>query len=207
MRFCTTHWHPDDDPGCAKVMATLASSVEANTSMEIREATIADTENIRDLYLQAFDAAEAEKVASLALKLLAEHQAVKTISLVATKQDAIVGHVAFSPVFFVNNRQHLGYILAPLAVAPDRQKQGIGALLVRHGLAILTDAGASIVFVYGDPRYYSRFGFSPELAQDFIAPYPLQFPEGWQALHLDPTAVSASGKIQTVESLNDPDLW
>ncbi len=48
--------------------------------------------------------------------------------------------------------------LAPVAVVPDRQREGIGSQLVRHGLDHLRDAGCPFVIVLGHPEYYPRFG-------------------------------------------------
>jgi putative acetyltransferase len=49
--------------------------------------------------------------------------------------------------------------LSPLAVRPDRQRQGIGAALVRAGLELLADRGVPAVFLEGDPGYYGQWGF------------------------------------------------
>jgi putative acetyltransferase len=59
--------------------------------------------------------------------------------------------------------------LAPLAVAPSRQRQGIGSALVQHGLARLRERGEPLIFVLGYPAYYGRFGFAP--APRFASPY------------------------------------
>ena len=82
-----------------------------------------------------------------------------TISLVALSTDEVVGHVAFSPVTIVDSAGGLG--LAPLAVLPAYQRQGIGGRLVREGLAAARAAGVGFVVVLGDPAYYGRFGFLP----------------------------------------------
>jgi len=50
--------------------------------------------------------------------------------------------------------------LAPMAVEPDSQKQGIGGRLVREGLALCRTAGADGVVVLGHAEYYPRFGFA-----------------------------------------------
>lgn len=61
--------------------------------------------------------------------------------------------------------------LAPLAVAPERQRQGIGAALVAAALAAAAGGGWRAVFVLGDPAYYRRFGFDAALAAGFDSPY------------------------------------
>ena len=175
--------------------------------MKIREANINDAKSIRAVHLQAFDSSEAQVVADLAVNLLEEHRRLKIISLVATEHDEIAGHVAFSPVFSESANEQVGYILAPLAVLPEFQKNKIGSMLVGRGLGAVSSTGSPIVFVYGDPDYYSRFGFKVELARDFLPPHPLQFPEGWLALKLDSDVLPEGGKLTCVSSLDDPDLW
>jgi putative acetyltransferase len=175
--------------------------------MQIREATITDSEAIRKLHLQAFDKSEARFVSDVAVNLLQEKSTIKIISLVATDNDVIIAHIAFSPIFLDSSNEHFGYILAPLAVLPTQQKKGVGSTIVQHGLDIISSLGAFIVFVYGDPQYYSRFGFKTDLARNFTPPYTLQYPEGWQAMKLNSTDFPEGGKLKCVASLNDPQLW
>jgi putative acetyltransferase len=82
-----------------------------------------------------------------------------TISCVALVGIRIVGHVAFSPV--TATKLFAGVGLAPLSVAADHRRRGIGAALVRHGLAECAAAGWAWCVVLGDPAYYGRFGFRP----------------------------------------------
>jgi putative acetyltransferase len=175
--------------------------------MKIREATIDDAENIKNVYLQAFDTSEAQTVSDIAVNLLSENHPVKIISLVAIENNELVGHIAFSPVFYESTNEHFGYILAPLAVSPEFQKNKIGFSLVKHGLDKISNIGSFIVFVYGDPQYYSRFGFEAGLAKKFTPPYTLEFPEGWHALKLNSASFPEGGSITCVDSLNDPKLW
>jgi putative acetyltransferase len=51
--------------------------------------------------------------------------------------------------------------LAPMAVLPAYQRQGIGSVLVRSGLAVCQALGYGAVVVLGHPSYYPRFGFVP----------------------------------------------
>ncbi len=121
--------------------------------------------------------------------------------------DLIIAHTAFSPVFLDSTNEHFGYILAPLAVLPTHQKNRVGFTIVRHGLDTISSLGAFIVFVYGDPQYYSRFGFTTDQAQNFTPPYTLQYPEGLQAMTLNSSVFPEGGKFKCVNSLNEPKLW
>lgn len=86
------------------------------------------------------------------------------LSLVAVPdgRDAVVGHILFTPVVVESgSRRVVGMGLAPMAVRPDCQRQGIGAQLVRHGLTMLLERGCPFVVVVGHAEYYPRFGFEP----------------------------------------------
>ena len=175
--------------------------------MEIREANIKDCEDIKNIHLQAFDGSEAELVSNVALNLLHEKSTINIISLVAIDKDKIISHIAFSPVFLETTNEHFGYILAPLAVSPTHQNNGVGSTMVKHGLDTISSLGAFIVFVYGDPKYYSRFGFKTDTAQKFTPPYTLQYPEGWQGIKVNTNTFADDGKFYCVNSLNNPQLW
>jgi putative acetyltransferase len=100
---------------------------------------------------------------------------VLAVSLVAEGDDgALVGHVALSPVTIVGvdgEGRWLG--LAPLAVRPDRQRQGIGAALVLDALAAADARGAGLVVLLGEPAYYARFGFAPAVRHGLAAQWPV----------------------------------
>lgn len=83
-----------------------------------------------------------------------------SVSIVAEENSGIVGHIAFSPVTVAGlNVAAVG--LAPVAVLPEFQKQGIGSELIRAGLQACQEAGIRIVVVLGEPDFYQRFGFRP----------------------------------------------
>ena len=56
------------------------------------------------------------------------------LSLVAEDNGVIVGHIMFTPVLIQNSKTVRGMGLAPMAVLPSRQRQGIGTLLIKAGL-------------------------------------------------------------------------
>ena len=82
------------------------------------------------------------------------------ISLVAVRDDLVVGHIFFSPVIIGGQHSSMPALgLAPMAVTPELQNKGIGSLLVREGLNTARRMGQNVVVVLGHPEYYPRFGF------------------------------------------------
>lgn len=118
----------------------------------IRPEIPADTPAIRALLVSAFGG---EDEARLVDALRSNGHL--PVSLVALEGDRIVGHIAFSPVTLDGMPGGLG--LAPLAVDPANQKNGIGGRLMREGLDCARATGAGFVVVLGHPEYYPRFGF------------------------------------------------
>jgi putative acetyltransferase len=176
--------------------------------MRIRTATTTDADIIQKVYLAAFDDEEKELVARLAVELLRETSTPEILHLIAEEGDRIVGHIAFSPVSSQSGGKEIGYILAPLAVTPEDQEKGIGSKLVREGLRILENRDIQIVFVYGDPNYYGKFGFLASPAEKFIPPYSLKYPSGWLAVALNNEGHNDTLKrIECVSALNKAELW
>jgi putative acetyltransferase len=83
------------------------------------------------------------------------------IALVALSDGTVVGHILFSQVTVANAPHAFKAVgLAPGAVLPEFQKQGIGSQLIREGLKCCNHAGYDAVVLLGDSGYYSRFGFT-----------------------------------------------
>jgi putative acetyltransferase len=93
-------------------------------------------------------------------------------SLLAEVDGRVVGHILFSALPIATP---LGTVeamaLAPMAVIPDLQRRGIGSALVREGLRTCAGRGQRVVVVLGHPAFYTRFGFTPELARRLKAPF------------------------------------
>lgn len=84
------------------------------------------------------------------------------LSLVAIRDDRVVGHILFSPIVIETDGDDAAALaLAPMSVLPDHQRQGIGSELVRSGLETCRLRGHRIVVVLGHAEYYARFGFTP----------------------------------------------
>jgi putative acetyltransferase len=103
--------------------------------------------------------------ARLVARLRADGDSV--FSLVSVAGSLIVGHVTFSRMV----APFRSLALAPLCVAPEFQRRGIGRSLVEEGLKQAKHQQWDAVFVLGGPDYYQRFGFSVDLAQGFSSPY------------------------------------
>jgi putative acetyltransferase len=190
--------------GCPKTTQLVVSS----EIMNIRIATNQDRDDIQRVHLCAFPEGESKIVSKLATDLLSEKTTPQIIVLVAEADGAIVGHIAFSPVIIDNNENFRGYILAPLGVKPNYQKRRIGSKLIEYGMEHLSALRVNVVFVYGDPKYYGRFGFSADAAQRYTTPYKLQYPFGWQAIVLNESDIEKPPvTIACVTSLRDPKLW
>lgn len=177
----------------------------SKSNIKIRHSNKEDWPAIYDIYLTAFDSSEAQDISDLVKSLLAEPSE-SLISLVAEHNQQIIGHVIFSAVSVDNNPSLQGHILAPLAVDPKNQKQGVGTLLVKHGLELITQQGSQFWVVYGDPNYYQRFGF--ESNHKIAAPYPLQYPEGWLAQSIDNiNLIETELPIRCIAPLMKPKYW
>jgi putative acetyltransferase len=84
------------------------------------------------------------------------------VSLVAVDNGQVVGHIFFSPVFASGESGTVqGMGLAPMAVLPESQRQGIGSLLARAGIKAMRERKCPFIVVLGHPEYYPRFGFVP----------------------------------------------
>jgi putative acetyltransferase len=116
------------------------------------------------------------------------------LSLIAQLDQHIVGHILFSELAIVGEARSISALsLAPVAVAPQWQRQRIGSALIREGLERAARAGHRIVIVLGEPDFYGRFGFSTALAAPLRSKYAGEY---FQAKELVPGALAAvSGEV------------
>ncbi len=148
----------------------------------IRPETPLDREAIERVHRQAFGrTAEAELVNAL------REGGYARVSLVAEAAGEVIGHVLFHAVEIKDGASTVEALsLAPLAVLPEHQRQGVGSRLVQAGLEACRAQGGQWVFVLGEPAYYGRFGFSAELGARVASPYA---GAAFMALELTPGAM------------------
>lgn len=117
------------------------------------------------------------------------------VERVALDAGELVGHIMFSRIEVeIEGRAVRSAALAPMAVRPDRQRQGLGSRLVQDGLAELGPIGCEAVIVLGHPGYYPRLGFSAALADKLDAPFR---GEAFMALELTPRALGGYAGLVT----------
>jgi putative acetyltransferase len=151
--------------------------------MPLRTERLSDHEAVASVHRTAFGASHGPTVATLVDALRRDDP--DAFSLVAEEAGEVVGNVLFSRSLLDAPRELLTVqVLSPLAVAPAFQGRGIGSALVRAGLEHLDERGVPLVFLEGDPRYYSRAGFIAGGDHGFRKP-SLRIPDaGFQVIKL-----------------------
>jgi putative acetyltransferase len=152
--------------------------------MDLREELPDDREAVRGVHVRAFGD-HGPVVADLVDSLRDTITPGSGLSLVAELDGRIVGHVMFTRSLLDAPRRLVDVqVLSPLGVLPEQHRRGVGSALVRHGVRTLAERAVPLVFLEGDPRYYSRFGFAPGDALGFRKP-SLRIPDdAFQVLRL-----------------------
>jgi len=178
-------------------------------NINIRETDDSDLTDIMEVESQAFGY---DKEAELTAALLTDETAEPVLSLLAFNENKAVGHVLFTRVYLNEIKSGpLLHILAPLAVIPDCQKQGIGGMLIVEGIKRLEEMGSKMVFVLGHMEYYPKYGFIPDAGSlGYDAPYPIppEFSGAWMVQALSEEGlVKQTGHIICCNKLNKPEHW
>ena len=134
--------------------------------VHVRDERTGDLAVVLDVHRRAFD--HDPDVADLWCALA---QRPGSAGFVAELEGQVVGHVGLSWGWVdAPGRLVDVLVLSPLGVVPERARRGIGGRLVTHAVQAASDRGAPVVFLEGDPSYYSRLGFEPAVAHGFTPP-------------------------------------
>lgn len=176
-------------------------------NIQIRETTASDFNDIMTVEQQAFGYG---KEAELTADLLADPTGQPMISLLAFHNDAPVGHILFTRAY-LGEQSPIMHILAPLAVIPEYQRQGIGGLLIKAGIEKLGTTGSELLFVLGHKEYYPRHGFTPDAGGlGYPAPFPIpdEFRDCWMVQPVGSTGFGiGKGKVRCCDAMNKPQHW
>ena len=84
----------------------------------------------------------------------------RELSICAWDSDRMVGYTGFIPTNIRLMRHTVQAVaVAPVAVAPEHQRQGIAGMMLRHGHNIACRRGIQVAFLNGHPGYYPRHGY------------------------------------------------
>lgn len=156
--------------------------------IQIRDESPDDVASIREVNTRAFGQDQEGRIVD-ALR----SNGAGLLSLVATLNDRVVGHIMYSPLS-IGSDAVMGAGLGPMAVHPEHQRQGIGTKLVEAGNRRLKDAGCPFIVVVGHPGFYPRFGFSPASSHGIKCEWEVP-DDVFMLLVLD------SGRMQSVSGL------
>lgn len=142
--------------------------------MEISAEYEAHAAAIAGLFTTTFFASEGTDegavIGELARHLMAETPVQDLRVFTAWSRSELVGAILFSRLIYEGD-DHTVFVLGPVAVATDRQHQGIGQRLISHGIEELRREGVELAVTYGDPGFYGRVGFKAITEDDVPAPF------------------------------------
>lgn len=166
--------------------------------MIIREEKKTDKETIWHINQEAFDGVEEANLVNVL-----RDSGCPRISLVAEMDQQVVGYILFTPVTLSGNKTDLKLIgLAPMAVAKNYQRKGIGSKLVEAGLQCCKELGYDAVVVLGHPTYYPKFGFTQAKQLGIRSEYEVP-DDVFMILELTPGALKGNqGTIRYHEAFN-----
>lgn len=83
------------------------------------------------------------------------------LDFVAVVNGKIVGNIVYTKAKILgdNGDCHNVVSFGPISVLPAFQGKGIGSILIEYSKIVAKELGYKAILIYGDPDYYSRFGF------------------------------------------------
>jgi len=164
--------------------------------IRIRQEVKEDHKRVYEITKMAFDQ---ENESKLIEKIRSGPNFIPELSLVAEKDNEIVGHILFSKIKIVGESEYETLMLAPIAVIPELQKQGIGGKLIKNGIEKAIELGFDSIIVVGHKDYYPKFGF--QKASKWGIKCPFEVPDGaFMAIELTENALeNKAGVVQFPE--------
>ena len=161
--------------------------------VEIRQESQKDYEEVYRVVKTAFEMVEHSdgNEQDLVVDLRNSDSFIPELSLVAVKEDKIVGYILFTKIKIENHEE---IALAPLAVLPEYQKQGIGSMLIEQGHKIAKQLGYHYSIVLGSENYYPKFGYIPAKVYGIKAPFEVD-DKNFMAVKLNDNADKIDGTV------------
>lgn len=162
--------------------------------LEIRKEAKQDYEEVYKIIKEAFASAEHSdgNEQDLVVSLRDSDSFIPELSLVAIKDDKIVGHILFTKIKIGEDEE---LTLAPLAILPEYQRQGIGKKLIERGHKIAKELGYHYCIVLGSEHYYPKTGYVPANRYGIKAPFEVSN-ENFMAIKLNDTNQEINGIVE-----------
>ena len=162
--------------------------------LEIRQENKNDYEQVYNVVKKAFEMAEESdgNEQDLVVALRNSESFIPELSLVAIKDNKIVGYILFTKIK-IGEYEELA--LAPLAILPEYQRQGIGSKLIERGHKIAKELGYHYSVVLGSEKYYPKLGYIPAIRYGIKAPFDVQS-ENFMAIKLNDTNTEIKGVLK-----------
>lgn len=145
--------------------------------ISIRQEGESDFKEVENLVFKSFENSEHTdgNEHNLVKKLRKSDNFIKELSLVALKDNKIIGHIMSTRLDIKSNdKTYISLALAPISVHPEFQKMGVGGKLIKETLKIAKDLGYESIFLLGSDLYYPKFGFKKSI--EFGINPPFDFP-------------------------------
>lgn len=171
------------------------------TAIRVRQEQATDREAVYLIHQNAF---KQTNEADLVNALRNSEAFIPELSIVAVIDEKVLGHLLFTRISITDgNASHESLALAPVAVDPVYQSQGIGSALIREGLFLAKKLGFKSIIVLGHEHYYPKFGFVSASRWQIKAPFNV--PENaFMALELAPGSLeSVSGTVKYAKEFED----
>lgn len=179
--------------------------------MRISTLNTGQIDEIKQLFHDSFadseGAPEGELIGNLAYEILTTTPEKDFYCFVAQHKATLTGGIIFSRLSFKQEKVNV-FLLSPVAVKTDYQRQGVGQKIISFGLKTLKEKSIAAVVTYGDPNYYSKIGFKP-ISEDVIkAPLNLSFPDGWLGQSLTGESIKPiASESYCIDAFNKPEIW
>ncbi|MBS5307597.1 MULTISPECIES: GNAT family N-acetyltransferase [Clostridium] len=158
----------------------------------IREETNKDNEEVEKLIEESFKSAEFtdNDEHNLVKRLRRSDEFIKELSLLAEIDNKIVGHILLTKALIKGENKDIEtLVLAPLAVLPDYQSNGIGKNLMNEAIEKSKKLGYKSIVVLGHENYYPKFGFKKASNYGIKAPFDVP-DEAYMVLELTSNALN-----------------
>lgn len=162
--------------------------------VQVRQERINEIREIYEINRLAFGQESEARLVNLLRK---SEAFIPELSMVAKTSNKLVGYILFSKIHVIDDlsNRHESLALAPVAVIPEFQGNGIGKQLIVKGLSKAGELNYKSVIVLGHKHYYPRFGFVEADKWNIRAPFEISSNGAFMALELIPEGLNGISGI------------